>query len=200
MTPRRLRRAREARFYGARFVDSPFEDYSDYRNLLNNNITELTFAPTGAQLIRPQFGMGPNMGVMYNYGASARALRARALAVNYVVNFGSYAAQTSEMSGVFDPVTVNSAGVDYNLGIQVIWVSSVEMLESERRIAKVSVDHNFYTLAPFGAVRTASDFNMGSTSRRSLVIDVDPQAYTRAALSVIRETNAALVAAMAAQR
>ena len=187
-------RARQTKMPMTKFLDGPKKNYSVYRKLFNNNIQDLTFSPTGTQLIAPKIG---NTSIPYMYGASARELKVPVLVVDYVLTFGHIAAEAREYYGIAGRGDA-SAQTSFAPGLQVMWSSDIKLYRSERKTSRLMIEKNAWTAEPFAQV-DQNQWEVGSYSSQSITVNVDNALYEKAALDVISRATDNLVGTMAAQ-
>ena len=187
-------KARTAKMPMTKFLDTPEKNYSPYRKSFNQNIQDLTFSPTGTQLIAPKIG---NTHVPYMYGASARELEVPVLVVDYVLTFGHIAAEAREYYGIAGRGNA-SAKTSFEPGLQIMWSSDIKSYKSERKWARVMIEKNAWTAESFGTADTEK-WNGLSGSNQEITITVDNDLYQKAAMDVISRASDNLIANMAAQ-
>lgn len=173
-------KARETKMPMTKFLDGPRKDYSLYHKAFNNHVHDVTFTPTGTQLIEPKIGSTP---IPYMYGASARDLGVPVLVVDYVVTFGHISADAREYYGIAGRGSA-SAETSFLAGLQVMWSSDIKVYHSERKRARLMIEKNAWTAAPFATLDT-DKYEGVSGSRQDITMTVDNAAYEAAALDVI---------------
>lgn len=186
--------ARQTEMSMTKFLDAPAQNYSPYRKSFNQNIQDLTFVPTGTQLIAPRIG---NTHIPHMYGASARDLDVPVLVVDLVLTFGHIAAEAREYYGIAG-VGDASAQTSFAPGLQVMWSSDIKVYHSERKTGRLMIEKNAWTAAPFAAFE--SDPSEGyQSSRNKITVTVDNDRYREAALDVLSRATGNLITHMAAQ-
>ncbi len=187
-------KARGAEMPMTNFIDGPERNYSTYRKLFNKNVQDLTFSPTGTQLIAPRIGNKP---IPHMYGTSARELGVPVLVVDYVLAYGHIAAEAREYYGIAGRGDV-TAQTSFAPGLQIMWGSDIKAYHSERKSGRIMIEKNAWTGEPF-ATMDKDQSQFGSDSRQNITVSVDNALYEKAARDVISRASDNLVANLAAQ-
>lgn len=183
----------------------PAENKSYYR-AFNNKLNDITVAPTGMNVLKSH---GNGLGVI------ADEIGLPFLNVEYLLHFGYIDTETQTTEATLISGSTAEARVTIGQGLQVYWHSGMVVVNGlenafNKPNAKVMVEKNFYSTAPFG--HTTEDeasggkdgllgaFTAGFIGGERYVINVVEDEYVSTSLAILKQVNAALVTELAKHR
>ncbi|MGV6802450.1 MAG: hypothetical protein ACWA5L_11065 [bacterium] len=187
-------KARRANLSMTKFLNGPVNNYSAYHKYYNKNIHDLTFSPTGTQLIAAKIGNTP---IQNMYGAAAREFDVPVLAVDYILTYGHIAAEAREYYGIAGRGDV-SANTSFQPGLQVMWSSDIKLYKTERKTGRLMIEKNAWTAAPFAKLEV-DKWNGLARSGQKITVNVDNELYEKAANDVLSRASNNLITTLANQ-
>lgn len=189
-----IQATQNAAYQSQTFVSSPQPNTTPYL-VYNNNMEELSFAPSGKKILKA------NNGLSY----AAEGLDAAIINLNYIVHFGYIAAKSSETSGYSGSNA--SASTQFHPGINVAWYSGLHFLTGINNAwgnpnTHIYLNESLFSDQHFGkgSSRSSGGGYGDSFATRDISLQVDEHKYAAIAKQLLAQANDKIIGAMAARR
>ena len=137
---------------------------------------------------------------MAQAGLAASSSKTKPIVVSYLLGTGYLQAKAKVTENDFFGEIYNKTSVTFLPGLQVWWRSGVDIWESKSKKGEIKINAHVYVDTPPGELVTLDKSELISRSSATLAVDVNPEKYYQDAMTVLKEANNRLIAAMAKAR